>query len=91
MKVTNEMIEAAMKKATEAGLLPRHACKEEVSINRELIRIVVQAALDVPYVPQATSRPHLQIVRAEPDADPMNAPRRIGPMSRVSGRSGYVA
>lgn len=46
MKVTMEMIDAAMKKATEAGLLPRHARHEDVSINRELIRMVLTAALE---------------------------------------------
>lgn len=46
MKITTEMIDAAMRKATEAGLLPRHACREDVSINRELIRMVLLAALE---------------------------------------------
>jgi len=46
MKVTTEMIDAAMKKATEAGLLPRHARGEDASINRELIRMVLSAALE---------------------------------------------
>lgn len=46
MKVTTEMIDAAMRKATEAGLLPRHARREDVSINRELIRMVLTAALE---------------------------------------------
>ncbi|KRB84660.1 hypothetical protein ASE07_04515 [Noviherbaspirillum sp. Root189] len=40
------MIDAAMKKATEAGLLPRHASQEDVLINQELIRIVLQSALE---------------------------------------------
>lgn len=46
MKITTEMIDAAMKKATEAGLLPRHARCEDISMNRELIRMVLTAALD---------------------------------------------
>ena len=46
MKVTPQMIDAAMKKATEAGLLPRHACGEDMLINQELIRIVLQSALE---------------------------------------------
>ncbi|WP_151634589.1 hypothetical protein [Noviherbaspirillum aerium] len=46
MKITTEMIDAAMRKATEAGLLPRHARREDVSINRELIRMVLLAALE---------------------------------------------
>lgn len=47
MKVTTQMIDAAMKKATEAGLLPRHARQEDVLINQELIRIVLQSAMEV--------------------------------------------
>lgn len=60
MKITTEMIDAAMKKATEAGLLPRHARHEEVSINRELMRMVLTAALESrhdhgkPVVPNAS-------------------------------------
>lgn len=60
MKITTEMIDAAMKKATEAGLLPRHARREDVSINRELIRMVLMAALESerkhvkPALPEAT-------------------------------------
>jgi len=46
MKVTAQMIDAAMKKATEAGLLPRHAPQEDMLINQELIRAVLQSALE---------------------------------------------
>jgi hypothetical protein len=46
MKVTTQMIDAAMKKATEAGLLPRHARHEDMLINQELIRVVLQSALE---------------------------------------------
>lgn len=46
MNVTDEMLDVAMKKAVEAGLLPRHACREDLSVNQELIRHVLQAALD---------------------------------------------
>jgi hypothetical protein len=46
MNVTEEMLDVAMKKAVEAGLLPRHACREDLSVNQELIRHVLQAALD---------------------------------------------
>jgi hypothetical protein len=45
MNVTDEMVQAAIKKAIEAGLLPRHACREEAEVNKELVRLVVQAAL----------------------------------------------
>ncbi len=47
MKITNEMLQVAMKKAVEAGLLPRNACHENLYANRELIRFVLKAALDV--------------------------------------------
>lgn len=46
MDVTTEMVQAAMRKAAEAGLLPRHARNEEMLINQELMRIVLQAALE---------------------------------------------
>jgi len=46
MEVSNDMMQAAMKKAVEAGLLPRHASREEARINLDLIRIVLQAAVD---------------------------------------------
>ena len=46
MKVTNQMIDAAMRKAVEAGLLPRNACQEDMLIHQELIRIVLQSALE---------------------------------------------
>ncbi|HJV87571.1 MAG TPA: hypothetical protein VJ698_19030 [Noviherbaspirillum sp.] len=45
MNVTDEMLQAAIKKAIEAGLLPRRPCREEAEVNRELIRLVVMAAL----------------------------------------------
>lgn len=44
--VTDEMLDAAVKKAVEAGLLPRHACREDSQGYQELIRYVVQAALE---------------------------------------------
>jgi hypothetical protein len=40
------MLDAAVKKAVEAGLLPRHAYREDTSGYQELIRYVVQAALE---------------------------------------------
>lgn len=46
MNVTEEMLQAAIKKAIEAGLLPRRACHEDAQINKELMRLVVQAALN---------------------------------------------
>lgn len=46
MDVSDDMLQAAMKKAVEAGLLPRHASHEETRINRDLIRVVLQAGVD---------------------------------------------
>ena len=45
--VTEEMLDAALKKAVEAGLLPRNACREDRQEYQELVRFVLQAALDV--------------------------------------------
>lgn len=93
MKVTNEMLDAAVKKATEAGLLPRHARKEDMSINQELIRIVLQAALDVPL--DAPSKvpvrpvPRLQVVRSEVAPETVSPRRREGVMAQVSGGGAY--
>ncbi len=47
MNITDEMVQAAIRTAIEAGLLPRHACREDAEINKELVRLVVQAALSV--------------------------------------------
>lgn len=46
MDLTEEMLDTAVQKAIEAGLLPRHACREDRHGQRELIRFVLQAALD---------------------------------------------
>jgi hypothetical protein len=46
MNVTDEMLQAAMRKAIEAGLLPRRACPQELEINQQLLLLVVQAALN---------------------------------------------
>lgn len=46
MDLTEEMLDTAVQKAVEAGLLPRHACREDRYGQRELIRFVLQAALD---------------------------------------------
>ncbi|MGH8807733.1 MAG: hypothetical protein ACREX0_07640 [Noviherbaspirillum sp.] len=46
MNVTTEMLQAATKKAIEAGLLPRHARADELVVNQELLRLVLQAALN---------------------------------------------
>lgn len=46
MDLTEEMLDTAMRKAIEAGLLPRHSCQEDRYGQRELIRFILQAALD---------------------------------------------
>lgn len=45
--ITDEMLDAAVKKAVEAGLLPRDACRADTLGYQELIRYVVTAALEV--------------------------------------------
>lgn len=47
MNITNEMLQAATKKAIEAGLLPRNACRENLPAHQELIRFILKAALEV--------------------------------------------
>lgn len=46
LDVTPEMIDAAMRKATEGGLLPRHACRDERAVYRDIICLVLKAALE---------------------------------------------
>lgn len=46
MNVTEEMLDMAMRKAVEAGLLPRDACREDRCGQRELIRHILQATLE---------------------------------------------
>lgn len=45
MDITDDMLQAAVRKAIEAGLLPRNACREDAQGSKELIRLIVQAAL----------------------------------------------
>jgi hypothetical protein len=61
--VTEEMLDAALKKAVEAGLLPRNACREDRQEYQELVRYVVQAALDVAPSPYRVSRQGAQPAR----------------------------
>lgn len=46
MKLTNAMLQAAIDKAIEAGLLPKYARKDESAVDREVMRLVLQAALN---------------------------------------------
>ena len=45
MDITEDMLQAAVRKAIEAGLLPRNACRDDASGSKELMRLIVQAAL----------------------------------------------
>lgn len=55
--ITDEMLDAAMKKAVEAGLLPRHARGDDAQAYQELIRYVLQAALEKAPLTYAARRP----------------------------------
>ncbi|HEX7648720.1 MAG TPA: hypothetical protein VF450_15050 [Noviherbaspirillum sp.] len=46
MKVTKPMLDAAMRKAVEAGLLPREALRQESYADREVFRLILEAAID---------------------------------------------
>lgn len=56
MNITNEMLQAAMRKAIEAGLLPRNAYRDNLPAHQELIRFVLKAALDVAPDARSVSR-----------------------------------
>lgn len=60
--VTDEMVEAAVKKAVEAGLLPRDACRDDTHGYQQLIRFVVQAAVEAA---PAKNRTRPELVRFE--------------------------
>lgn len=47
MDITDEMLQAAVGKAIEAGLLPRNASRDDASGSKELMRMIVHAALSV--------------------------------------------
>jgi len=46
VEVNDEMLNVAIRKAVEAGLLPRDACRDNRLGYRELVRAVLQSALD---------------------------------------------
>lgn len=46
-EVTQEMLEAAMKKAVETGLIPKHVDEETYLKNWASLKAVLQAALDL--------------------------------------------
>lgn len=46
MELTNAMLQAAIDKAIEAGLLPKYVRKDQSAVDREVMKLVLQAALD---------------------------------------------
>ncbi|HYD59659.1 MAG TPA: hypothetical protein VEC35_04855 [Noviherbaspirillum sp.] len=56
MKVTYDMLKAAIDKAVEAGLLPKYARRMESAAEREVMELVIQAALDA-RTPVSMARP----------------------------------
>ncbi|WP_151635594.1 hypothetical protein [Noviherbaspirillum aerium] len=46
MEITREMLEAAVKKAVEAGILPRRSCPEDIETNAEIMLQVLEAAFE---------------------------------------------
>jgi hypothetical protein len=46
MKCTDEMLQAAVKKAVEVGLLPKHGFDDQVAQNWVNMKAVVEAALE---------------------------------------------
>ena len=46
MHINNHMIQAAVNKATELGVLPRKGISDDIATNNELMVQILQAALD---------------------------------------------
>lgn len=46
MQITDEMVQAAVKKAVEQGLIPKHCDTETYLKNYNAIKAVLQSALD---------------------------------------------
>lgn len=46
MEITQEMLEAAVKKAIEAGILPRRSCPEDIETNVEIMLQILEAAFE---------------------------------------------
>ena len=47
MRITEAMVDAAMRKAIEAGLLTRRGTPEEMAIGREVMHSILRAAFEV--------------------------------------------
>ena len=48
MNITDEMLKTAVVKSVEAGLLPRRALREEFEDAQEIMRMILQSALNSP-------------------------------------------
>ncbi|HEV2610151.1 MAG TPA: hypothetical protein VGU61_07775 [Noviherbaspirillum sp.] len=46
MDITKDMLQAATRKAVEAGLLPRRVYVEDIATNAEIMRDILEAALE---------------------------------------------
>lgn len=56
MEITQEMLDAAVKKAIEAGILPRRSRPEDIETNAEIMLQVLQAAFE--HLPFALATEH---------------------------------
>jgi hypothetical protein len=45
MLITDQMLQAGVRKATELAILPRHSIPEDIATNQELMQEILQAAL----------------------------------------------
>jgi hypothetical protein len=46
MEINQEMLDAAVRKAIEAGILPRRSCPEDIETNAEIMLQVLEAAFE---------------------------------------------
>lgn len=46
MEITQEMVDAAVRKAIEAGILPRRSCPEDIETNVEIMLQILEAAFE---------------------------------------------
>jgi hypothetical protein len=54
LNITDEMLKAAITKSVEAGLLPRRALREEFNDAQEVMRSILECALDTPHSPETS-------------------------------------
>ena len=57
MEITQEMLDAAVKKAVEAGILPRRSCPEDIETNSEIMLQILEAAFEHLPFPLAAEKP----------------------------------